>query len=256
MLNGFAKLFDQVLVIAKANMKSRYRKTIAGFVWVVLNPIIMFGAQSIAFKKILKLNIDNFYLFLLGGLIPWIFITQTLDMTTPILQSNGTLLKSFRINPLIIIFSQIIDNLFNFIVAFLLLFVPIWLYFGTFSWAVLFLPIAIILMFIGVSAACSFLSVLQLFYKDIKFVINFITGVMFFFTPIFYPVSYIPEQYRFLVNFNPFHILIDPIRGSFYNYSFDNLMMSFMREIALVIVLLILSRWNWNRRRNELYLNL
>jgi ABC-type polysaccharide/polyol phosphate export permease len=59
-------------------MKFRYRKTFAGFIWVILNPIMMFVVQSLVFKRFLKIEIPDSFVFLLGGLLLWIFITQTI----------------------------------------------------------------------------------------------------------------------------------------------------------------------------------
>ena len=73
----------QLISLTLANMKARYRKTFAGFLWVILNPIILYSVQSVVFRKILKIELPDYSLFLLGGLLPWIFITSTLEMSIP-----------------------------------------------------------------------------------------------------------------------------------------------------------------------------
>ena len=113
--------FRQSIILAMANMKARYRDTIAGFIWVVLNPLIMFGAQSVAFKKFLRLDVPNYYLFLLGGLLPWIFLVNSLQMCTPVFEEKGPLLKSFKIQPLVVLSAQLFDNFVNFLFAFFIL---------------------------------------------------------------------------------------------------------------------------------------
>src|SRR5271154_4561101 len=98
----------QSRALAAANLKSRYRRTVAGFLWVVLNPLIMFGVQSMIFRHVLKIQISNYFLFLLSGLLPWIFITQSMDMCTSLFQANGGVLKSFHLNPLVLLTAQLI----------------------------------------------------------------------------------------------------------------------------------------------------
>ena len=78
----------QLISLTFANMKARYRKTLAGFIWVILNPIILYSVQSIVFRKILKIDVPDYSLFLMGGLLPWIFITNTLEMSIPYLYNN------------------------------------------------------------------------------------------------------------------------------------------------------------------------
>src|SRR5665647_1643549 len=93
----------QVKDLTVASLKSRYRKTWAGFVWVILNPLLMFGVQSLVFKRFLGLQIPDYYLFLLGGLLPWIFMSSTIQMGTPIFVTQAQLLRSFKINPMVLL---------------------------------------------------------------------------------------------------------------------------------------------------------
>src|ERR1035437_5970491 len=88
-------LIRQVRALTVANLKSRYRKTFVGFLWVILNPLILYGVQSLVFMKFLKLQVPNYTLFLLSGLLPWVFIVQSVEMCTSLIVINGKLFKSF-----------------------------------------------------------------------------------------------------------------------------------------------------------------
>lgn len=243
----------QVFQMTWANMKSRYRKTFAGLIWVIMNPILMYGAQSLAIKNFLRLELPNFYVFLLGGLLPWIFITQTLNMTAPVIVANGELLKSFKINPKVLLYSQILDNFINFLISFLLLFFPLWLQTKENPAGLIFLPLALFLLLLGTFAIGSFLALLNVFFRDTAFVVNFLTGVLFFLTPIFYPASYIPDKYRFFVELNPFYAFIRPVRSTIYHYDFEVMMMSFGKALLFLIPLLALSIFYWRSKKNALY---
>lgn len=252
----FAEHYSQVMALASANIKARYRKTVAGFVWVVMNPILMFSAQSMAFKAILKLQIPNFFVFLLGGLLPWIFITHTVDMTCTLLLERGTLLKSFKIHPLTVLWSQIIDNLVNFLAAFFILLAIIMSKGDVSSWHIVLLPIGMLILIVGVAAMCWLVSILQIFYRDVKYVVQFLTSVMFFLTPIFYPISFVPEQYKPLVMYNPFYALIEAVRTTIYQPDLDNIIFAFTRGSIVAVLFLGLAYLNWRRKKNEFYLKL
>ncbi len=101
--------WEQIRDLTFASIKSRYRKTWAGFLWVILNPLLQFGVQSLVFKRFLKLDIPNYFLFLLGGLLPWIFFTSTVQMGTPIVVNQASLMKSFKINQWVILGALIYD---------------------------------------------------------------------------------------------------------------------------------------------------
>ena len=111
------KIFlSQVNALTVASLKGRYRKTAAGLLWVVLNPLLTFGVQALVFGYFIKMDVDNYLLYLVAGLIPWIFISQTLEMTTPVFVASGALMKSFAASPLVYLCSQVADNFFNFLI--------------------------------------------------------------------------------------------------------------------------------------------
>lgn len=248
--------WEQVKSLTIANMKSRYRKTLAGFVWVVMNPIIMYSVQSFVFRKFLKLEIINYSLFLLGGLLPWIFITSTLDMCTPILQNSRDLLKAFKINPLVLILSQLLDNLFNFFFAFVILLIPFWMYYSTEITGAIFLPFAIVVMIAGLWGMTWFLAILNVFFRDTKFVVQFSTSVIFFLTPVFYPVEFVPEKYRWLIDINPIYALIAPFRCCIYNFSIESFSVILLKGALVSTAFLGLAHFYWRKKRNEFYLYL
>ena len=142
-------------------MKARYRKTIAGFLWVILNPIILYLVQSVVFKKVLKIDIPDYTLFLLGGLLPWIFITNTLEMSIPYLYNSHNLLRGFRINPLLLVLSQVLDNFFNFLVAFVIILIPVFFLNSSGETAFYLLPLPILVLFISIASLSSFASLSQ-----------------------------------------------------------------------------------------------
>ena len=245
--------FTQVYHLTLANMKSRYRKTVAGFIWVVMNPIMLYGAQSIAFRKFLRLDIPDFFTFLLSGLLPWIFIIQTVHMSTPLLVTQGSLLKSMKIHPLVILTSQILDNFVNFMFAFVILFIPICLREKTDLTGLPLLPLGLLILIGGVIGLSWFLSILNIFYRDTNYVVSFVVSIMFFLTPIFYPLHYVPQKYRWMMNANPFYGLIRPIRSTLYQFSWDSLILEFMVGLSWMLGLLGLGYFYWKQKKEMIY---
>ena len=247
----------QSLELTLASLKARYRKTLAGFVWVLLNPVITFGVQVLVFRKFLRLEIPDFHLFLVGGLIPWIFMTQTVQIGTPVLVGNGTLLRSFRLDPIVLITSSVLDSFFNFMLSVMVIVIPVVLLSDAGpGWQLLLLPLALLPMLIGVSALASGLSLLNVFYRDTNFVLSFLFSVMFFLTPIFYPVSYVPEEFRWMIEFNPFHHFITPFRAVLYPDALTTWPTQWLIAMAWAIGLSVMSFLFWRRKRNEIFIAL
>jgi ABC-type polysaccharide/polyol phosphate export permease len=248
--------FPQVRALTVANLKSRYRKTLAGFLWVLINPLIVFAVQSLVFKKFLRLEVPNYSLFLLSGLLPWIFITQSLEMCTSIFVSASQLLKSFQLPPLVYLFAQLFDNLINFVAAFLIILLPVLLTESGHNSSLLLLPLAVLPLVFGVVGMAWLLATAQVFFRDTRFVISFVLSIAFFLTPVFYPESFVPEQYRWLINVNVFYILIRPFRYVVTHAGTDELLRAFGTATMTACLLISAATLVWVRKKNAIYFNL
>lgn len=252
----WTKAMRQTIHLTWASLKSRYRKTFAGFLWVLLNPLIMFGVQSIVFKQFLRLDVPNFYVFLLSGLLPWIFITQTISMGTPTLVVNAGLLKSFRFNPAVLVASVALDNFVNFLLSVLLIAVPFLVNAEQPAWGLLFAPLCLVPLLLGTLSITLFTSLLHVFFRDTNFVLGFAFSILFFLTPIFYPVDFVPEHYRWMIDFNPLYQLLRPIRLALYSPDPYEWVRPWFVSMAWALGLTALSYLFWRRKRNELYIQL
>ena len=248
-------LLRQSRVLTISNLKGRYRKTWAGFLWVVLNPLILFGTQCLVFKLFLKVEVPNYALFLVSGLLPWLFFTQSLDMCMPILQWSGRLFKSMPIHPMVYLLAQVLDNFINFLAAFLLILLPVWIVGMTeFHWqALALLPLAVFSLVMGVSGIAWIASILQVFFRDTRYVVNFGVHMLFFLTPIFYPVSFVPEGLRWLVDLNVLYQLISPFRFLIHDFDLRLALGALGRSFAVGAVFFGGAILLWRKVRNALY---
>jgi ABC-type polysaccharide/polyol phosphate export permease len=251
-----AQYWTQISDLTLASVKARYRRTFAGFIWVLLNPLLQFGVQSLVFKQFLKLQIPNYYLFLLGGLLPWIFITSTLQMGTPIFVTQSHLLKSFKISPMVIIASQILDNFINFMASVLLILTPVYLFSEQPLFNILALPIAIVPLVLTTAALTVTLAIQNVFYRDINFVIGFVLSIVFFLTPVFYPRAYVPDNLRWIVDWNFLVYIIEPFRILFLAPSWAEFLLAVARGLGVSFIMIFIACWTWRRRQVAFYYHL
>lgn len=243
----------QVRSLTEANLKSRYRKTISGFIWVVLNPIVIYGIQCFVFSQILRIRIDNYMLFLLSGLLPWIFIVQTLEMSTNTIIAAGPMLKSFSANPLVFVMAQVLDNFINFLAAFSLVLIPVLLVSDFPLWRLILLPLPVLLLCGGVFFLAWIFATLQVFFRDTKFVLTFALNGLFFLTPIFYPPEFVPDRYRWILNMNILYKLIRPFSSALYHQQSASLLPA-LGDSALAAAALCLTAYCfWRRKKDTLY---
>lgn len=246
----------QAWVLARANLKSRYRHTWAGFVWVILSPLLLFGAQSLVFGAVLRIQVPNFTLFLLTGLLPWIFVTQSLEMTTGGFVNSSRLLRSFPMHPLVLLGATLADNGINFLAAFGLLLVPYLVQEPARLAGVPLAALASGALAVGVFAAGWFLATLHAFFRDTKFIVTFALSVAFFLTPVFYPAELVPERWRWITALNPAGYWIAPFRHALHAYDPGAFWASLAGSVAVSAGLLALAWAHWRWRRNDLYFNL
>lgn len=251
--------FIEVSELTSASLKQRYRRTFAGFLWVVLSPIVMFTVQATIFKFVMRIEIEHYFLFLVSGLLPWIFINSTISMCTTTFVNTGMLLKSYKLNPYVFLIANILDNFINFITSFIIILIPILILTDAPNVSVLGLllaPVNCILLFCGATFSVSILAVFHVFYRDTAFVVQFIMSILFFLTPIFYPVELIPETIRWTVNLNPFYLMIDPFRQSLMGQDMAQYYQAIAKVIGLDICLYFVAVFVWKRSRNEFYLHI
>lgn len=238
-------------------MRSRYRKTFAGFLWVIANPIINFCVQAIVFKTILKIQIDNYPTFLLSGLLPWFFMSQTVTSLASCLVHSRELLLGFKLNPLTIVASQVLDNFINYLVSTLLIILvltgmdfitltPIQLF--------LFLLNSFLLLFF-VFFITSIVSICHVFYRDMQYVASFVMNLAFFVTPVFYAIDYVSPEYQWIFKFNIFYPMISLFQNSVYQFSFESWISRFGVCAGLVFVLGIILSLLMKKKMKDFYIN-
>lgn len=245
---------NQVFTYTYALIKARYRGTVAGLVWVILNPVLLYSIQAIVFKEILKLDVENYSIFLLGGLLPWIFLVSSVEMTSNIFIARGEFLKAVKVGPSVLILSQIIDNFFNFVVGFIFLLIYFFISQGKLELGILLLPISLLNLCIFTYLFSWIISIMTVFLRDLKFVISFVLNIMFFATPIFYPSNFVPESLRWIYKFNIFYVYVESVRSCIYKYDFGVFFQANMYALLLNVILFIGSIYYWRSVRNEFYL--
>jgi lipopolysaccharide transport system permease protein len=252
----FTIYFRQIYYLTSSNLKTRYRNTVSGLLWVLLYPTILYGAQAFAFNYILKLNVSNYLVFLLSGLLPWIFLVQSLEMNTTMIVNNSRLIKAFPVHPAVPVTSQILDNLINFVISFLVILIPVLAASGQFHWSLILLPLPILILLIAVASLSFLLAVSQVFFYDTKFVITFLLSIAFYLTPIFYPVDFVSPEIRWILDFNPLLYLIAPFQVLLKFGDLGNFWFSLGRSTTVALIISALSLLIWRRKKHELYFRL
>lgn len=201
--------FLELLVgMTEKDLRVRYKNTIFGFLWVIINPIIQMLVIGFVFRFFIKEPIPNYYLYLLVGLLVWNFFSLSLSKATPSIVNERNLIKKARFQREVIPLSIILSNFTHLIVAFAIMLIVISLN-GTFS--IYHIPkflIAIILLFTFTSGLSLLTSSLNVRFRDVSFFVQAFLIIWFYATPIVYSIYVIPHNLIWIWRLNPMTSII------------------------------------------------
>ncbi len=208
------KYWELIKHLTLREIKGRYKQSFLGFFWIVLNPFFQMIIMSFVFSKIMKVsNLGVPYpIFIYAGLLPWIFFTNSLTTSTRILVENSSLLKKIYFPREILVLSTILAKTFDFFLsAFIFLLLMFWFKVPLSAFILLFFPIFFI-QFLFTFALSLLLASLNLFYRDIQYLLNLIITLWFYVTPVLYATEFFPEKYRWIFKINPMSVYINAYR--------------------------------------------
>jgi len=193
--------FDFIWAMTEKELKARYKRAVFGFLWILLNPLLQMAIIGVILSFFIK--IDNYFLFLFSGLLPWQFVSLSLTKATPSIVYERALLQKAKFPIESIPISIVIANFINMAVSFILFFI-ILLFLGKLDvWAVvLSTPVLIWLLFFTVGLSL-LTSSLQVKYRDVNFFVQTALILWFYVTPVLYNLSLIPKELFPVFALNP-----------------------------------------------------
>jgi len=213
------KARSMIWTMAIRDLKARYVGSLFGFLWAIIDPLVRIAIYGTIFGVFLKnrpnpvYGTDSFLLYLLCGLIPWLFFMQTVNASTNVIVSNRNLIKKAvgfpsEILPIVTVISNIINHLIGMGILLLILVaftarVPFY--------APLFVVYLFLIAFFAVGLGW-IVSSLNVYLRDVQQVVGLIMLGWFFFTPIFYSSSIVPPQILTVLKFNPMYHIVDGYR--------------------------------------------
>jgi len=196
------------------DLKVRYRQTVLGASWAILQPFSTMVVFTVFFGRIAGLPSDGipYPLFAYAALVPWTFFAQGLTLSSNSIVANQALIRKVYFPRLVIPIATIVSIVVDFAIAFLVL-LAMMAYYGVVPTPQLaWLPLLFLLALVTALGAGLWLSALNVLYRDVQYIVPFIVQVWLFSTPIVYPSSLIPERWRTLYGLNPMAGVVEGFR--------------------------------------------
>lgn len=215
---------ELLLIFAWRDLKVRYRQTLLGAVWVMGQPLVTMLIFTLLFSRIARLPSATgvpYPLFVLAGVLLWNFIAGAIQRSGNSLLGATHLISKVYFPRLVIPLSNVITDAVDLGVSALLL-VPLMLWYGLFPGAsILLAPLVVIAAGILAVGAGLWLAALNVEYRDIRVIIPWILQIAMYVAPVVYPLSAVPEKYRWLAVLNPATGLIEAFRGALFGTHVD-----------------------------------
>jgi lipopolysaccharide transport system permease protein len=234
-----------IRVLILRDLRVRYKQTLFGPAWVVLQPLLTVLVYSLLFGYIARMPAEGlpYPIFLLVALLPWLFVSRLISEGASCIASNGALVSKIYfprlVLPLVVAGSLLADLIVGFGVALAAMAI-----FGFFpGLQILALPLFVLFAAATGLAAALIVAPFDLHYRDVRLLIPFLLQILMFISPIFYSATAIPERFRWLFDFNPIAVLATGVRWSLLNHGPPPDFATALGSGALVLFMLVIGVW-------------
>jgi lipopolysaccharide transport system permease protein len=213
-LRGIWEYRELLLFLAWRDLKARYAQTAIGFAWAIIQPVAMMLLFTLVFSRFAKLPSDGvpYPLFVYAALLPWGYFSRSLDRSSFSVVAESNLVKKVYFPRIVVPISALLVGLVDFTIAFLLLLVMMAFYGVMPSWEALFIPLFLFLAMLISLAISLWLAALFVKFRDIAAAMPLVTQIWMFGSPVVYPMSLVPEQWKWVYNLNPMTGVIEGFR--------------------------------------------
>lgn len=224
------------------DIKIKYKQTVLGFLWAILQPLLMMLIFTFTLGKIINVDTKGlpYPVYVFSGLLIWNIFSMGLASAANSMVNNSLIIKKIYFPRLVVPVSSILVALFDFLMAFIL-FIPILLYYGQsvsihaiWAW-----PAATLIAMIGTLGLGSWLAALNVKYRDFRYVIPFLIQVMFFVSPVIYSITSVGNPvFQYILALSPVYGAIELFRMPITHVMPDPVLMSISLGSCVVLLLI------------------
>ena len=238
--NIFLKYKDLLKQLVQKDLKLKYRRSFLGYVWSILNPLLVMIVMAVVFSTMFKRKIENFPVYLFCGQILFNYMNQSTHQALSSINGNAALLKKTYVPKYIFTFAKITSGLVDLIFSMGALILVMIATGARFSWHFLLFPWVLLQLYIFCLGLGLFPAQANVLFRDIQYIYNAVTTAWLYLTPIFYPIDQLSPELMWLVkHFNPMYFYIGQFRDLVYNHQLPGPVITFAGCTAAVLMLAI-----------------
>ncbi|HIP96606.1 MAG TPA: ABC transporter permease, partial [Anaerolineae bacterium] len=238
-LRELVRYRELVRNLVARDLKARYKSSVLGFLWCLVNPLLMMGVFTVVFTVLMPKDIPKYPVFILCALLPWNFFSSAVINSIGSITDNAHLIKKVYFPREVLPLSTVLSNLVNFLLALIVLFAVLFAFRVRLTIWALLLPAIILIQVVFTLGLSLILSALNVFYRDTGIIMETVMLAWFFLTPIFYRMEdLVPRYARLMYWINPMASIISSYRVILYHGAppaFDFLVRTFVTALAFLV---------------------
>jgi ABC-type polysaccharide/polyol phosphate export permease len=208
---------DLIRMLVARDLKVRYRRSVIGFLWTMLQPLLTMVVLHLVFSSIFRFNVVNYPVYVLSGVLFWNFFNQTIVSSMNSLRQNAGILQKLPVPMAVFPVSTMLSGVINLVLAMVPLFAILVVTGHPMGPSLAFLPVAILIAATFTLGAGLLLSPLAVFFTDVVELVGVVMILLMYLTPIFYPLSIVRAHELFwVVRYNPIRSILEVFRDPIY----------------------------------------
>jgi ABC-type polysaccharide/polyol phosphate export permease len=242
---------DLILQFVSRDIRTRYKRSVLGIAWTMLNPLLMMLVLTVVFSNLFRFNLPYYPVYLLSALVLWTFISQTTTAAMEHLLWAGPLLSKIYVPKTVFALAAVGEGLVNLTLSLVPLGLIMLIVGIPFEWTVFVLPIPIILAAVFALGLGLLLSTLAVYFRDVVPMYQVLLSAWYFLTPILYPRSIVPESYSWLFSLNPAYHLIEAFRLPIYLGALGG-WRTYVGAGVAATLMFVVGWWAFTRKADEI----
>lgn len=254
MINRIKQVFsysDMIKSLVKRELRGKYKGSVLGFLWTFINPLCQILVYTVVFSIIVRSDLDNFYVYMIVGMIPWLFFDMSLRQGAGCIRYQGDMIKKIYFPREVLPLTSVTSNFVNMIFCFAIVFGVLLISGIGFSLkAILFLPLVMGIEFLMALGFSLILSACTVFFKDLEHITSVILMAWIYGTPIMYSLDIVPESIKWIFKINP----MTPVIQSYHRILYAKLLPTgkdLLYSTVFAIILLMIGELIFARLDNN-----
>ena len=208
---------ELVGTLASRDLQVRYKGSVFGLLWSLMHPLVLAAVYLVAFRYVIRIQIPNYALFLLAGLLPWIFLASSLAVATTSVVDQGQLVKKLSFPREVLPIATVLSQFVHFAIGYLVVVPPLTAYSVGLRPTLLLVPVLMVLLALFTCGLALATATAQVYLRDTRHLLDVALQIWFWLTPVVYSLELVPARYRPLFMLNPLAPFLTAFRDATLN---------------------------------------